>query len=111
MDEGLISYSGSSQFEILGAASAADSEGLVRFALGSTGETAGIILRHQSNGNMYLARYDGAGGFEVMYRSGGWTVVGKVPFSLPANSYYWLRFRIVGSNIYLRAWADGTAEP
>jgi len=112
-DEGLISNSAASSFATLGSATTADGNALVRFLVGSTSaDTAGIILRHQSNGNMDLARYDGNGHLQFLVMSGGsWTVVSQTSFSPSAGSFYWLRAEVQGSSVYLKVWAAGSTEP
>jgi PKD repeat protein len=112
-DEGLISSSAASSFETLGSATTADGNALVRFLVRSTStDTAGIILRHQSNGNMDLARYDGNGHLQFLVMSGGsWTVVSQSSFSPSAGTFYWLRAEVQGSSVYLKVWAAGSTEP
>jgi PKD repeat protein len=111
-DEGTISNSSSSDFEILGSSTAANDNGLVRFSIGAANDTAGIILGYQSNGTMNLARFGGGGNLEFMTgESGSWTVVDNTSVSVSVNTFYWLRFEVQGSNVYLKLWADGTTEP
>jgi PKD repeat protein len=111
-NEGTISYSGTSQYLTLGSTTAADGVGLVRFSIQASNDTAGIILRDQSNGNMDVARYDGAGDIAFMYRiSGSWTTVAKVAFPITLKQFYWLRFEVQGSNVMFKAWPAGTSEP
>lgn len=111
-DEGTISNSSSSDFEILGTSTAANANGLVRFSIGAASDTAGIILGYQSNGTMNLARFDGSGHLELMTgESGSWTVVENTSVSVSVNTFYWLRFEVQGSNVYLKLWPDGTTEP
>jgi PKD repeat protein len=112
-NEGLISNSAASSFATLGSATTADGNALVRFLVGSTSaDTAGIIMRHQSNGNMDLARYDGNGHLQFLVMSGGsWTVVSQTSFSPSAGSFYWLRAEVQGSSVYLKVWAAGSTEP
>ena len=114
-NKGTISYTGASQFETLGSVSTADGNGIVRFSLQPGSETAGILLREQSNGNGFLARYDGNGNLVFMYRttgaSGPWTTVVRVPFTITAGQAYWLRFEAQGSNVMFKGWRDGTTEP
>lgn len=111
-NEGLISNSSSSQYEQLGSVTCTDGNGLVRFSVAAANDTAGIILRSQTNGNMTLARYDGAGNLEFMVRSGGtWTIVSKTPVSVSTNTFYWLRFLAQGTSVSLKLWKSGTTEP
>src|ERR1017187_10084461 len=111
-NEGTISSPGTSQYETLGSTTAGYGNGLVRFSIQASTDTAGIILRDQSNGNMYLARYDGTGNIAFMYRiSGAWTTVAKVAFPITLKQFYWLRFVVQGSNVMLKAWPYGTTEP
>src|ERR1039457_1508967 len=111
-NEGTMSSPGTSQYETLGSTTAGDGNGLVRFSIQASTDTAGIILRDQSNGNMYLARYDGTGNIAFMYRiSGAWTIVAKVAFPITLKQFYWLRFVVQGSNVMLKAWPSGATEP
>ncbi len=111
-NEGVMSYSGASQFERLGTATIADANGLVRFSVAASSDAVGIILRAQANGNMDLGRYDGAGHLQFEYRVGSsWTHVSLVNFSPTPNTFYWLRFEVQGPNVFLKAWPSGTAEP
>jgi hypothetical protein len=111
-NEGVVSATSSSAYELLGTATTADANGLVRFSVASSGDTAGIILRAQPNGNLYLGRYDGAGHLQFEYRVGSsWTHVSLVSFTPTINNFYWLRFQVQGVNVNLKAWAYGTSEP
>jgi PKD repeat protein len=111
-NEGAISYSGASQFENLGTATTTDGNGLMRFSIGAPSDTAGILLRQQTNGNWALGRYDGQGHVQLIVRVGGsQTSVSKTAVTVGINTYYWLRFELQGTNVYLKLWADGTSEP
>ncbi len=111
-NHGAISYSGSSQFESLGTATAADAEAVVRFSIKASNETAGIVMRWQANGSMYLARYNGNGGLDLKYRTGaGTTTLGVVAFTVNPGASYWMRFRLSGSQAMFKAWPNGQVEP
>ena len=111
-NEGVISNTASSLFATLGSGTTTDANGLVRFSVASTSDTAGIALRMQSNGNVYLGRYDGAGHLQFEYRIGStWTHVSLVNFTPAANAFYWLRFQVQSTNISMKVWPYGTAEP
>ena len=111
-NEGVISNTASSLFATLGTGTTTDANGLVRFSVASTSDTAGIALRMQSNGNVYLGRYDGAGHLQFEYRIGStWTHVSLVSFVPTVNAFYWLRFQVQGTNVSMKVWAYGTAEP
>lgn len=111
-NEGVINSSTGSSFELIGTATSADGNGLVRFSLASATDTVGVVLREQTNGNMYLGRYDGAGHLQFEYRVGtAWTHVSLVPFTPQVNTFYWLRFMVQGSSVNLKAWQYGTTEP
>jgi PKD repeat protein len=112
-DEGLISNSSQySTFETLGSTTSVDGNGLVRFSVASTADAAGILLRHQSNGSGDLARYDGQGHLQFMVKSGGsWSVVSSTTFSPSSGSFYWLRFELQGSSVYLKVWPSSSTEP
>jgi len=111
-NEGVVNSTASSIYELLGTSTVSDANGLVRFSVGAASDTAGIILRGQTNGNMYLARYDGAGHLQFEYRVGTtWTHVSTLAFTPTLGSFYWLRFQLQGSNVNMKVWAYGTTEP
>jgi PKD repeat protein len=111
-NEGVVNSTPSSVYELLGTSTIADANGVVRFSTAASGNTAGIILRAQPNGNMYLARYDGAGHLQFEYRIGtSWSHISLVSFTPTVNTFYWLRFQLQGTNVSLKAWAYGTSEP
>lgn len=111
-NEGVVNSTPSSVYETLGTSTTADANGLVRFSVAASTDTAGVILRAQSNGNLYLGRYDGAGHLQFEYRIGTtWTHVSLVSFTPAMNTFYWLRFMVQGTNVNLKAWAYGTSEP
>ena len=111
-NEGVVNSTSSSVYETLGTSTTADADGRVRFSVAASTNTAGIVLRAQSNGNMYLGRYDGAGHLQFEYRVGtSWTHVAQPNFSPVPNAFYWLRFQVQGTNVNLKVWAYGTAEP
>jgi RHS repeat-associated protein len=112
-DEGLISNSStSSTFETLGSTTVGDANGLVRFSVASSSDTAGIILHFEDASDMDLARYDGDSHLAFMVQQGGsWSTLAQTSVTVQANTRYWLRFEIQGKNVYLKLWADGTSEP
>ncbi|MGH7746523.1 MAG: PKD domain-containing protein, partial [Candidatus Dormibacteria bacterium] len=111
-NEGTVSNSAASQFETLGTATTGDGNGLVRFSVASTKDTAGILLRGQSSSSGLLARYDGAGNLQLMIKTGGsWTGVAKTPVTVNAGSFYWLRFLVQGTSVSMKLWPSGTQEP
>ncbi len=111
-NEGVISNTASSLFPTLGTGTTADGNGLVRFSVASTADTAGIALRMQSNGNVYLGRYDGLGHLQFEYKIGTtWTHVSQVNFTPAVNTFYWMRFQVQGTNVSQKVWAYGTTEP
>ena len=111
-NEGVISNTASSLFATLGTGTTQDANGLVRFSVASASDTAGIALRMQSNGNVYLSRYDGAGHLQFEYKTGtSWTHVATVNFAPALNAFYWMRFQVQGTSVSMKVWAYGTTEP
>jgi PKD repeat protein len=111
-NEGRISYTGLDQWETLGAATAADGNGLVRFSIGSATDPAGIMLRWANASNRWLGRYDGAGNVQITVRSGGTeNNLGRAPVTVATGKGYWLRFVLQGQTASIRLWPDGTVEP
>jgi hypothetical protein len=92
--------------------SSADQEGLVRWSVDSTSATVGILLRAQNSNTYYLARYSGAGSIQLIKRVGGTSTVSTAfSFTPTVGSFYWMRFRVQGTTLSIKVWADGTSEP
>lgn len=45
------------------------------------------------------------------WNAGAYTTITTVPFAYAANSWVWMRMRVDGDLLYVRAWADGEVEP
>jgi RHS repeat-associated protein len=114
--QGKIVSSSSDSFESLGAAlPLTGGEDLVRWQVGNSKDTAGAILRMSATASTYYGvRYDGAGHVELFGKWGGTlhTNLGGVRVSYsPGTAKQWFRFRVQGSTLYYKVWADGTTEP
>src|SRR6266571_5874737 len=94
----------------LGTNRVVDAEGLLRFQVSTATDLAGISLRFQDSNNFYSCvvgntantitfRKDVAGTFS--------TVGTAVTFTYSIGPFYWMRFRLQGTNLYAKAWADG----
>lgn len=114
--QGKIVSSSSDSFESLGPAlPLIGGEDLVRWQVGNSKDTAGAILRMSASASTYYGvRYDGAGHIELFGKWGGTlhTNLGGVRVSYtPGTAKQWFRFRVQGSTLYYKVWADGTTEP
>ena len=114
--QGKIVSSSADTFESLGAA-LPDSGGeiLVRWQVSNTKDTAGAVLRMApAAASYYMVRFDGSGHVELYGRWGGTNHanIGGVRVSYtPGTAKQWFRFRVQGSTLYFKVWADGTTEP
>ncbi|GAA4676907.1 hypothetical protein GCM10023347_34100 [Streptomyces chumphonensis] len=96
----------------------ADCEVLVRLSVDQVATGAsmvpGILLRESGN-DYYRARlhFSTAGGMFVSVTQNGSTVGSTPPLSYTytAGQEFWLRARITGQTVRLRAWPDGMGEP
>ena len=95
----------------------ADQEILVKLRMADADSRGpGVALRHTMNG-------DAATGFVAYLRpdgdvleinrllNGSWEFVADAPFTNNPGTWYWLRFRVSGTQLRARAWADGDTEP
>lgn len=96
----------------LGANLATDAEALVRFQMSAAGDSVGLFLRSDANAlNLYRTFVQNSlltlgkiiGGTSTAFSNTA------IPFSI--NTFYWLRFRVDGSNLFAKFWADGSPEP
>lgn len=95
-----------------------DCEVLVRIAVSQVATGASIvpgIMLRQAGADFYRARlHFGTSGAMFVSVAAGSTTVGaqpSIPFTYTAGSVWWLRARIVGQVVSVRAWPDGTGEP
>jgi RHS repeat-associated protein len=114
--QGKIASPSSDSFESLGAALANDGgEILVRWQVAATTNKAGAVLRMSAAAATYYGvRFDGAGHVELFGKWGGTvhTNIGSVRVNYtPGTALQWFRFRVAGSTLYFKVWADGTSEP
>jgi RHS repeat-associated protein len=114
--QGKIAKPSSDSWESLGPALANDGgEVLVRWQVATTSDKAGAVLRLSTGAaTFYGVRFDGAGHVELFGKWGGTirTNIGSVRVSYtPGTALQWFRFRVAGSTLYFKVWADGSQEP
>ncbi|TMC54270.1 MAG: DNRLRE domain-containing protein [Chloroflexi bacterium] len=114
--QGKIAKPSSDSWESLGSALANDGgEVLVRWQVATTSDKAGAVLRLSSGAaTFYGVRFDGAGHVELFGKWAGTihTNIGSVRVNYtPGTAKHWFRFRVAGSTLYFKVWADGSQEP
>jgi RHS repeat-associated protein len=114
--QGKIASPSSDSFESLGSALPNDGgEILVRWQVAATSNKAGAVLRMSAAAATYYGvRFDGAGHVELFGKWAGTvhTNVGSVRVNYtPGTTQHWFRFRVAGTTLYFKVWADGTSEP
>jgi len=108
---GLISNSNGAYNAVLGP-STTDAEVLFTGSISSfTNNNLGAVLRWQNTNNWYKAYIDGSHLIIQSKVNGTLTTLAQIAFTAQANTLYDLRFRIVGSTLYAKAWAASTPEP
>jgi len=100
----------------LGSSTSANGEGLVRVKVSDTNVSAvGVVLRATSSTTFYRGRLNSNSssiGIAITKTvSGTSTTLFSASFTASINTFYWVRFKADGSNLYCKAWQDGTAEP
>lgn len=71
----------------------------------------GGVLRWQDPGNWYKVLINGSILQLLKSVHGKVTALGSVPFRAQGNTNYSIRFRVLGSNLFARAWPGDRAEP
>ena len=71
----------------------------------------GAVLRWTNANNLYKAYIDGTNLVVQARVNGSATILGQVPFSAKTNTQYSVRFRIVGTTLYAKAWLASSTEP
>lgn len=115
-NEGHCTTCNSATFVKLGSGTSANAEGLVRLRASDTNATSsGIVLRATGSTTFYRARLSAnsssVGIALIKVISGTSTNLFTASFTQTASTYYWLRFRCVGTSLFAKVWADGNAEP
>lgn len=98
----------------LGASTSANMEGLVRCKTSATTSTRmGVALRFTASNTFYHARLSANANNLVIGKvvTGTNTDLFTTAFTVSIATFYWIRFRVVGTNLYARVWADGGSEP
>jgi hypothetical protein len=71
----------------------------------------GGVLRWQDPHNWYKALINGSVLQLLKDVNGKTTVLGSIPFHAVGETNYSLRFRVLGSNLFAKAWPSAQAEP
>jgi hypothetical protein len=71
-------------------------------ALRCVGDTGYLAILEVASNNVEITRQVNDSSYSVLNNAG---------MSLSADTWYWVRFRANGTNLYLKVWADGAAEP
>lgn len=93
--------------------SVADAEVLakVKSTSVSSNNNIGVILRETSTNNYYYAYLNGTQLVVMKIVAGTKTVLTTASFTAVNNTLYDIRFRVIGSTLYAKAWRNSTSEP
>ena len=110
-NEGTATGTTGANLMLLGSNTALNAEALVRMSSSTGNDTPGPVLRATGTTTYYNATLNGS--LLVIRKdiAGTVTTLASVSFTMSAATFYWLRFRVVGSTLYAKAWQDGSAEP
>jgi len=98
----------------LGATTSQNAEGLVRVKTNNASASRmGISLRQTASNTFYHGRLSAAGNNIVIGKvvSGTNTDLFTAAFTVTTGSFYWIRFKVIGTNVMARCWLDGNSEP
>jgi hypothetical protein len=101
-------------YERLGSVIGSDMDATVPFKLSASGDVAGMTLRYIDANNHYKIAVTGTGVTISKKISGVATTLATGSLSLSTNTWYYLRFRVVGMSpvlLYGNVWLQGTLEP
>ena len=103
---------GSGSYSAILGSSGTDEEGLFTGSISNYSSTnIGAVLRWNDGNNWYKAYLDGASLIVQKKVNGTAAVLSAAAFPATAGASYNLRFRVVGSTLYAKAWAGSSAEP
>ena len=111
-DEGTCNSAGGT-FNIFqpGAKTSAPVEVLVRVTPADTTSNTGCIGRYVDANDFYYGVLNAGSAVIGKDVAGGFSTLASATFSYSAGTAYWLRFRLVSTNLYFKAWQDGATEP
>ena len=103
---------GSGPYNALLGPTATDAEVLFTSSISSfSNNNLGAVLRWQDSNDWYKAYINGTQ-LVVQKRVGGTTTtLSQVNFTAAVNTLYDLRFEVVGTTLYAKAWAAASTEP
>lgn len=99
---------------VLGSRTYTDEEGTMRFALSAATISVGMELRYTNANNYYRLAASTTALSIIKNTGGGNTTLATATVALSTGTFYWMRFRVVGSGpalLYGKVWADSTLEP
>jgi hypothetical protein len=76
-----------------------------------SGANVGAVLRWTDTNDWYKAYLDGSSLVVQKKVNGAYATIGTAPFAATAGTSYSLRFRVVGTSLYAKAWASSSREP
>ena len=96
----------------LGTKTLADVEAYVRLSVSNVADSAGITLRDQGLTQYYRLQLT-ATQTQIIAQTpaGGIVTLATYAYTITAGTFYWLKFRVIGTKLYGKIWADGTNEP
>lgn len=98
----------------LGSTTSINAEGLVRVRTSSTASSRmGITLRQTATNTFYHGRLSSNANNLTIGKviAGTNTDLFTTAFTCNITTYYWIRFRAIGTHLAVKAWADGSGEP
>ena len=99
---------------VLGSRTSTDEEGTMRFALSANTISAGMELRY-TNANNYYRLAASTSALSIIKNTGGGNItLATTSITLSTGTFYWLRFRVVGSGpvtLQGKVWQYGLLEP
>ena len=102
----------SGTYDALLGPSATDAEVLVTGSISSfKSNTIGALLHWTDKNNWYRAYISGTQLVVQKKVNGTLTTLSKATFTASSNTNYSIRFRVVGTSLYAKAWATSSTEP
>ncbi|HEV2339982.1 MAG TPA: hypothetical protein VGT05_04470 [Patescibacteria group bacterium] len=77
----------------------------------SSGNTVGLVLRETNTNNYYYTFLNGSQLVIKKIVAGTTKVLTSAAFTTIKNTFYTIRFRIIGSTLYAKVWQVGMIEP
>lgn len=105
--------SGSYNVNTLGSGTLLNCDIYTNYTPGASGDSGGPVARYTDSSHWYYSDIGNLGQFVEIGKDvgGSFSTIASAAFTWSTGTTYTVRFRVVGTNLQLKAWVQGSSEP